>query len=210
MASITHCLRKHAPDWRVWLLLAAMLCVAVGTARAESGAAEAPVLSLERSEDGLWLSTQLKFELAPVVEDALLKGIPIYFVAQADLLRERWYWTNQKVSFAQRRMRLSYHPLTRRWRINSASGDANEVAQGLSLNQNFDSLADALATVRRIAHWKIADASDLEPGSKHVVEFRFLLDVTQLPRPLQIGTLGQSDWLISLAAVQSLGPEPTK
>jgi len=107
-------------------------------------------------------------------------------------------------------VRLSYQPLTRRWRINSVAIDAGEPAQGLALNQNFDSLQDALATVRRVSRWKIADISDLEPGSKHVVEFRFMLDVTQLPRPLQIGTLGQSDWLVSLAAVQSLGLEQAR
>ena len=210
MASITLCLKKPAPDWRVWLLLAVMLCLGAANTRAQPTGPETPTLSLERFDDGLWLSTQLRFELAAGVEDALIKGIPIYFVTQADLLRERWYWTNRKISSAQRRVRLSYQPLTRRWRINSVAIDAGEPAQGLALNQNFDSLQDALATVRRVSRWKIADISDLEPGSKHVVEFRFMLDVTQLPRPLQIGTLGQSDWLVSLAAVQSLGLEQAR
>jgi hypothetical protein len=210
MAFITRCLKKMSPSWLAWLCAAVMLCLAGGNAQAQMAGTDAPVLALERIDDGLWLSTQLKFELPVVVEDALLKGIPIYFLARADLLRQRWYWTNKTVASVQRRLRLSYHPLTRRWRLNIASGDVAEAAQGMALNQNFDSLEDAMLTVRRISRWKIADAADIEPGAKYVVEFHFALDVAQLPRPLQIGTLGQSDWLISVNAVQVLEPESHK
>jgi hypothetical protein len=129
---------------------------------------------------------------------------------RADISRERWYWMNRKVASAQRRIRLSYHPLTRRWRLNIASGDIPETAQGMALNQNFETLTDVMSTVQRISRWKIADAADIEPGGRYVVEFRFALDVAQLPRPLQIGTLGQSDWQVSLAAVQALDAEPGK
>jgi hypothetical protein len=191
-------------------LVVAILMGWAGPARAQPSAPEVPLLKLERLEESLWLSVQLNVELPAVVEEALLKGIPIYFVAQADLLRERWYWMNKKVASTQRSMRLSYHPLTRRWRLNVASGEAAEVSQGLTLNQNFESLADAMSTIRRIFRWKIANLAELEPGSKHVVDFHFQLDVTQLPRPLQIGTLGQSDWLVSRAATQTLEPEPGK
>jgi len=204
---ITHCLKNQRPNWLAWLLAAVLCGMTVDVVRAD---AAIPELKLERLDDGLWLSTTLMFELPGVVEDALLKGIPIYFVANADVLRERWYWTNRKVSSVQRQVRLAYHPLTRRWRLNVTAGDINESAQGLALNQNFDSVQDAMAAVRRVSHWRIADATDIEPGAKHVVEFRFRLDVAQLPRPLQIGTLGQSDWQISLAATQALNLESGK
>lgn len=207
---ITHCLKNQRPSWLAWLFAAVLCGMAAGVLRAETVPLAAPELKLERLDDGLWLSTTLKFELPGVVEDALLKGIPIYFVAEVDVLRERWYWTNRKVSSVQRQVRLAYHPLTRRWRLNVTAGDINESGQGLALNQNFDSVQDAMAAVRRVSHWRIADAADIEPGAKHVVEFRFSLDVAQLPRPLQIGTLGQSDWQISLATTQTLNLETGK
>lgn len=184
-----------------------MLCVLVsGSLRAEA----VPQLTLERIDEGLWLSTSLKFELPAVVEEALLKGIPIYFVASADVLRERWYWLDHRLSSVQRQVRLAYHPLTRRWRLNVTAGEVTEPTQGLALSQNFDSVQDAMGAVRRISHWRIADTADIEPGVTHVVEFRFWLDVAQLPRPLQIGTLGQSDWQISLAATQTLNLDSGK
>lgn len=181
-----------------------------GVGRAAGVMPGAPELKIERIEDGLWLSTSLHLELPGVVEDALLKGIPIYFVAEVDVLRERWYWTNRKVSSVRRNLRLAYHPLTRRWRLNVTEGDASESAQGLSLNQNFDSVKEAMAAVQRVSHWRIADVADVEPGGKHLVVLRFWLDVAQLPRPLQIGTLGQSDWQISLQAAQALPEEGFK
>ena len=160
------------------------------------------MLRLERADDALWLSTQLEFELSQAVIDALQKGIPIYFVAEADVLRERWYWTNKKVATARRQFRLAYQPLTRQWRLNIVSGQIIEAALGLALNQNFESWSEALSAVRRISRWKIANASDLGAGARHMVEFRFRLDLAQLPRPLQIGTLGQSDWSVELSKEQ--------
>lgn len=203
MASTTHCLKNPRPSWLAWLL-ALVLCSMAGGA---VGAAGAPELKVERIDDGLWLTTALNLELPGVVEDALLKGIPIYFVAEAEVLRERWYWTNRKLSSARRHLRLTHHPLTRRWRVNVTEGDASDSVQGLSLNQNFDSVKDAMAAVQRISHWRIADLADVDPGGRHIVTFRFWLDVTQLPRPLQIGTLGQSDWRISVQSTQALPEE---
>ena len=216
MAFITHFSKKRQPSLWAWLLTATLLCLPWGlthAAEALSGAKEAvnnPSLTLEVSDGNLLLSAHFGFTLPAVVEDALYKGIPIYFVVQAELLRERWYWTKQTVASVQRRLRLAYHPLTRRWRLTLGDGDMTEATQGLTLSQSFDTLDEAMAAVRRISRWKIADAHDIEPGSKYVVTFSFELDTSQLPRPLQIGTLGQSDWLIDVRLSQALDPESVK
>jgi hypothetical protein len=107
-------------------------------------------------------------------------------------------------------MRLAFQPLTRRWRVNAASGHINASGMGVALNQNFETLAEALAVVQRLSRWKIADMTELEAGQNHFVEFRFRLDVSQLPRPLQIGTLGQSDWTIEGVVSQPLVFEGAK
>lgn len=210
MVFTTQCLKNQRPSWLAWLL-AFVLCGMVSAgAGAAAVLANTPEVKLERHDEGLWLSASLAFDLPGVVEEALLKGIPIYFVVEAEVLRERWYWTNRKLSIAQRNLRLAYHPLTRRWRLNVTEGDVSAFAQGLALNQNFDSLEEAMAAVRRVSRWRIAELVDFEPGVKHIVAFRFQLDMSQLPRPLQIGTLGQSDWQISLTNVQTVNPEIVK
>lgn len=211
MASITHCSKNQRPDWLAWLLALVLCGMVAGVSRAAGVTTNVAELKLERMEDGLWLSASLSFDLPGVVEEALLKGIPIHFVAEADVLRERWYWTDHKISSVRRNLRLAYHPLTRRWRLNVTEGDASESPSGLALNQNFDSVKEAMSAVHRISRWRIAEIADVEPLAKHTVEFKFRLDMAQLPRPLQIGTLGQSDWQISLSATQSLKDmEPAK
>ncbi|ABD71293.1 putative proline rich signal peptide protein [Rhodoferax ferrireducens T118] len=176
----------------------------VGPARAQTRPAEISSIKVERAGDAIVLSAGVQFELSAAVEDALLKGVAMIFVAEADILRERWYWTNKKVVHAERHMRLAYQPLTRRWRLNVASGQITNAGLGLALNQNFDTLPDALAAVQRLSRWKIAEVSDIDPEQHHLVEFRFGLDVFQLPRPLQIGTLGQTDWDISVFSRRAL------
>lgn len=144
------------------------------------------------------------------VEDALLKGVPMFFVAHAEVERHRWYWSDKKVASAQRHMRLVYQPLTRRWRLNVASGAITPNSLGVALNLNFDSLGEAVSALQRLSGWKIADASVIEADAVHKVQFRFELDLAQLPRPFQIGAFGQSDWTISASASQQIGPEGAK
>lgn len=203
-AFITHCLRNARLDLIGLLACTCLVWGSAGDARAQTSAAEISSIKVERAGDAIVLSANVQFELSRAVEEALLKGVAMIFVAEADILRERWYWTNKKVAHAERHMRLAYQPLTRRWRLNVSSGQITNVGSGLALNQTFDALPDALAAVQRLSRWKIAAVSDLDLEQRHLVEFRFGLDVFQLPRPLQIGTLGQTDWEISAFSRQPL------
>lgn len=179
-----------------WVLAVGLVFGAVWPALAvETSVTE---LRVERRDDGLQLSAAIHFDLPFAVEDALLKGIPMFFVVESDIYRERWYWRDPRVASATRTIRLAYQPLTRRWRINVAAGLISS-SSGLraTLNQNHDSLAEAVAAIQRIARWKIADAADIAPDANHRLELSFRLDLSQLPRPFQIGVAGQSDWTIS-------------
>ena len=175
----------------------------------ESGS-EVTLMRLSRSADGIDLYATVQLDLPSAVEDALEKGIAMVFLAQADVMRSRWYWADKKVASAQRHMRLAFQPLTRRWRLNIASGPMDNNSLGLTLNLNFDSLQEAMATVQRISGWKIVDTAQIDPDGTYRVDFRFSLDVSQLPRPFQIGAFGQSDWKVSASATRQLGPESSK
>lgn len=209
-AFITHCLRNARLDLIGLFACACLVWGYPGVARAEAPTTDVSLLQLERAGDAILLTATVGFELPGAVEDALLKGVAMIFVAEAEVFRERWYWTNKKVVSAERHMRLAYQPLTRRWRLNVASGRITNAGLGVALNQNFETLSDALAAVKRLARWKIADMSDIDLEQRHLVEFRFRLDVSQLPRPLQIGSLGQTDWDISVATTRPLMLENAK
>ena len=155
-------------------------------------------MRLEQADDGVYLSAQVQFDLPPLVEEVLDKGIAIFFVAEAEIFRERWYWTDRKVAQATRHMRLAYQPLTRRWRLNVSPVPITNAGFGVSLNQNFDTpggCARQRPPHRPARGW--AMSAEIGDDGTHNVVFRFRLDTSQLPRPFQIGVAGQADWNIS-------------
>ncbi len=168
-------------------------------------------LRTERTDDGVYLNAAVAFELPHVVEDALLKGIALFFVIEVDIYRDRWYWTDQRVAGAARTIRLAYQPLTRRWRVNIGSGLIG-ASLGLraTFNQNYDTLPEAMSAVQRVARWKVAELSDVRSGSDHNLSFSFKLDLSQLPRPFQIGVAGQRDWSIAIESAQPLLLQTTR
>jgi hypothetical protein len=196
---------RQAFDWAAWGIVAACLSVLAAPALAQPPATEITQLRLERTEEGVLLSANITFELPSVIDDALDKGIPMFFVAEAALFRDRWYWYDKQVAAAARHMRLSYQPLTRRWRLVVSPTPIGN--SGLALGQTFETREEAMAAVQHISHWKIADASEVDPDARYNVDFRFRLDVSQLPRPFQIGAFGHSDWNIAALRNQRLAIE---
>lgn len=164
-------------------------------------------LRVERRDNELQVHAHLKLELGQAVEEALAKGVAVYFVAEAELMRDRWYWYDRKLAQVSRHYRLAYQPLTRLWRLQVAS-EPNFASGVSSIAQTFDSLQSALDVVRRQSGWKLADAADLEPDARQYLVYRFRLDMSQLPRPLQIGASSQTDWNLSLSRQLRLTPEP--
>ena len=188
---------------RHWHARALWACLLVLSLWAPAQAQPVPVLQEEllRTSEAVYLTARLNLVPGALVEDALLKGVPLYFAWRADVIRPRWYWTNKRVASASRTLRLAYQPLTRRWRV-SLSNETGAASGGAglqyALHQNYDSLADALAGVARVSRWKIADAARLPVDERHRVEFSFRLDLSLLPRPFQIGLGNQPGWTIEV------------
>jgi hypothetical protein len=197
---ITHCWKSAGFDLRRccrWLLWAWMMACAPGWA--QTSAAELTEFKVERQDGNLLLQVQLRLELGPAVEDALIKGLAVHFVAEAEVMRDRWYWYDRKIGLVTRYYRLAYQPLTRRWRLNVANEPISHAGVSSSLSQNFESLQEALSVIRRQSSWKIADMTDIDPDARQYVTYRFKLDVSQLPRPFQIAAGNQVDWRLEIA-----------
>jgi len=167
-------------------LLVALAC-AVGLAGAAQAAfgqgVELASISAHRQEGGVVLDFAANLTLSKAVEDALRKGVPVYFVAEATVYRPRWYWRDERVSRVSRAWRLSYQPLTSAWRVSLGA-----------FSQSYPSLEEALTAVTRAARWRIADAGVGDPSEKYYVEFKFELDSSQLPRPMQLDLAAQAEW----------------
>ncbi|OYU44229.1 MAG: hypothetical protein CFE44_14070 [Burkholderiales bacterium PBB4] len=194
----THFSKKNQLERILHALLIALVLGFVSVVYAQT-ATELSQVRVERVEDELLVSAQVAFELPGAVEEAMLKGIPMYFVAHAEVTKERWYWYDKRVISAERHMRVAYQPLTRRWRLNITAAADKSGPTGLALNQSFDTLQQALTVVKRIFRWKIADAADVEANGRYKMDLKFRLDLSQLPRPFQIGAIGQSEWDVAAA-----------
>lgn len=191
--------------WVRWAVVCLWACVGAAQATHPGSVSE---LALQVADDGVDLHAVLDFDLPTLAEDALRKGIPMYFVTEVEITRGRWYWYDQKIAQAERYSRLSYQPLTRRWRLNIASEPFDPSGLGVALGQNFDSLPEVLAAMQRLVRWRVASKAAIEPHVAYNVQLRFRLDLSQLPRPLQIGALGRSGWNLSVARQQRWVWEP--
>lgn len=170
-----------------WLLTALLLLPAFAPSAAHAEGVEITRASLESSEDGYKLALGFSFELTRGLEDAVTRGIPLYFTTDVLLTRPRWYWFDEKAISAAQTIRISYNVLTHQY----------HASIGGRLHQSFSSLDDALSLVRRPSRWVVAEKGALKPGETYNVAVRMGLDVARLPKPFQVHAMNSSDWRFS-------------
>jgi hypothetical protein len=208
MGFITHCWKSALAEfWRLggWVL-GAWLLVAP-SAWAQTSVAELTELRAERREAALYLTAQIKLELGLAVEDALVKGLAVHFVSEAEVMRDRWYWYDRKIGTATRFYRLAFQPLTRRWRLNVSNEPMSGGGLAGSISQSFETLPEALDVIRRQSGWKVAEMADLDLEARQYIAYRFRLDTSQLPRPFQIAAGNQAEWTLMVARQLRLTPD---
>ena len=189
MTTRTHPLRSAAPDdparRRALGLAAALLLGALAdAARADT----IPVKTAElRVEDGeVVLNAEFEIAFTPTLEEALQKGVPLYFVLDVELARPRWYWLDEKVLSSATTWRVSFAPLTQQYRV----------ASGL-FAQNLASIAEVERLIGRVTSRPILRADELQAGVRYEVAVRLRLDVNQLPKPFQVNALASREWQLA-------------
>jgi len=166
------------------IALALLLCGA-GSAWAEGIAVQQA--SLEADSVGGWnLDARFDFQLNASLEDAVNKGIPLYFTTNFELTRGRWYWFDEHSVSTSQSIRLSFQPLTREYRVSSG---------GLQLG--FESLKEALAVIKHVTSWHVIDRAQAQPGETYVASVRMRLDTDLMPKPFQIDAVNNRDWNLS-------------
>ena len=137
-----------------------------------------------RAVDDAWvLNAEFELAINPTLEEALQKGIPLYFVFEFELLRPRWYWLDEKVLTFSTQHRVSYNALTRQYRV----------ATGL-LGQTFDSLDEVERFLSRVNSRQVASLDQLTKGTRFDAAVRLRLDVNALPKPFQVSALASREW----------------
>jgi hypothetical protein len=173
-AFITRCCRRIEAG-----LLAALLLLALA---AHAGSIEPKRAALNLGEDGYVLSAEFAVDLGNRLEDAVARGVPLYFNLEFVLERSRKYWVNEHIVTRSLGYRLAYSSLTRQYRLTTGN-----------LHQNFGSLAEAMRVVGRIAALPVADKDAIRAGESYQAAVRLALDRSQLPKPFQVDAITDRD-----------------
>ena len=143
-------------------------------------------VELERSDNDWLLNAALQIELSPGLEDAVQKGVVLYFQTEFELTRSRWYWFEEKLASTQRQTRLSYQPLTQQYRIAS---------EGFTFSAK--TISEALQAIGSIGGWRVIDNNQIDPAKSYIAGLRMTLDLSKLPKPFQVNALNNRDWNVS-------------
>jgi hypothetical protein len=163
------------------------LCLIIAAPAVAGEGIEFVDASLSATDEGYSLSSNFSVELTHALEDALSRGIPLHFKLQLEVSRPRWYWLDDVAIKSSRNIRISFNVLTRQYR---ASIDG-------SLYRSFTQLDDMLALLRHPGRWLVAEPNTLKSDANYTVAIQFSLDVSQLPKPIQVTALGSGDWKMS-------------
>lgn len=163
-----------------WILLALLLLF---PAMAKAEGIEVKSAELVPVEEALMLNAELEISLSPLIEDALNKGVPLNFIAEFELKKPRWYWLDETIAVAQQPIRLSYVALTRQYQLSFNSQ-----------YRNFSSLNDARRELGRLQGWLVMEKAPAKKLAAYVAGLRMKLDLTQLPKPLQVNALASKEW----------------
>ncbi|ELA01368.1 DUF4390 domain-containing protein [Cupriavidus metallidurans] len=187
-----HALRECPADslvntLRAWCAATMMMLMLMVLApHASAQLIETTEARIEYQDGGFDLAASFDFDLPPALEDALHKGISLYFVVDFQLTRPRWYWFDEKPVNTMRTVRISYQPLTRQYRVSTG---------GLQLP--FSRLKSALQFIQQVRGWRVFERNQVRLGETYHAETRMRLDLSQLPKPFQINAVNTREWNLS-------------
>lgn len=176
------------PFWKkidLAALLLAFALVVPAQLHAQTHGIDVRRATVATADDHYVLEADIDIVLSAPLEDALHKGIPLYFLLEFEMVRSRWYWFNDKAVSRQQQYRLQFNALTRQYRIGVGA-----------FYQNFPTLAEALQVMTKVRRREELDPGTLSKGTTYTAGLRLRLDTSQLPKPFNLNALGSREWNI--------------
>lgn len=138
----------------------------------------------------LAISSRFQTELPDQLRQALTQGVPLNFTLSYQLtaptIATYRFRLSQIVGGSNSvQYKLSYHPLTNRYRVTVGT-----------FSTEYNALETALRGIGAIANWRVLDAGLLSGVAARDVgaEIRLVLSTSQLPKPFQINALTSRSW----------------
>lgn len=198
-ASTTPCCPKPSFNFPILFrtickLAAALLLLAALPCAAWAEGIQVKSADLTLVDEVYQLNADVDIGLSQTLEEALNKGVPLHFVAEFELIRPRsaWIpeaarpyltWIDEGIASVEQRWKLSYNALIRQYQLGNGAQQ-----------QTFDSLPEAMQALSRLREWQVLDRSLLKKRYSYEAGLRMRLDVSQLPKPLQVNAIASKNW----------------
>ena len=161
------------------------LLVAMLAPLAAADGITARTATLEPTEDGWQLDAQFDIQFSPRLEEAVNRGVPLYFIVEFEISRPRWYWFDEKPIQLSQVYKISYTPLLRQYRLSAGN-----------VYQNFTRFEEVARALSRPRAWHIADKGAFQKDQVYQAALRMRLDTAQLPKPFQLNAIASRDWTL--------------
>jgi len=161
------------------------LLLVVGAAVAQTGGFRVSEVGAEAEDGLLMVNARVDYALGATVTEALENGVALVISQTAHLERARWWWRNALVVDQQRRYRLQYHAMSRRYVLTRLSNGES---------RSFRSLDALLARLGNVEGWPLLPRDQLTTGTDYRVGFVSALELEALPRLLRTVALVDSQW----------------
>lgn len=137
-------------------------------------------------DDGWSLEADFDIQFSGRLEEAINRGVPIFFVVEFELARPRWYWLDEKPVQLSQTYKVSYTPLLRQYRLSVGNN-----------YQNFTRLDEVARALSRLRGWHVVDKGALKKDVTYQAGLRMRLDTAQLPKPFQVNAIASRDWTLA-------------
>lgn len=176
-------LAKSASRIARWMRAAALALAACALLPVHAEGIDVKSAQLVQDDDGWHLDAQFDVQFSPRLEEAVNRGVPLYFVVDFELSRPRWYWFDEKPIQLTQTYRITYTPLLRQYRLSMGSA-----------YQNFTRIDEVERVLSRIRDWHVADKGAIKLDGPYQASVRMRLDTAQLPKPFQLNAIASKDW----------------
>jgi hypothetical protein len=166
------------------LALAALAIAGIVPAYADG--IEVRSATITPADDGWQLDATFDIQFSPRLEEAVNRGVPLYFVVEFELARPRWYWFDEKPVQVSQTYKISYTPLLRQYRLSVGN-----------VYQNFTRFEEVTRVLSRLRGWHVADRGAIKKEGTYQAALRMRLDTGQLPKPFQLNAIASRDWTLA-------------
>lgn len=142
--------------------------------------------TIDVTEDGWQLNADFDVNFSQRLEEAVTRGVPLYFVVEFELSRPRWYWFDEKPVKRSQTYQITYTPLLRQYRLSVGN-----------LYQNFTRFEEVKRVLTRVRNWHVVDKGAITKEGVYQANLRMRLDTGALPKPFQLNTVGSTDWALN-------------